>query len=490
MILTATSRIEGIAILRHDDLVTGEAIVGGNVLEERHRAPRRSARRPAPSRTTSSPHSRPRLPALNASRERTGTQLDTRLKGRTQRRAVNAGERAHGGAHPSKPGPTRRPYVTEQQPRATKQYAAWATAPSSPHFRGAASRHRVQCPRTPAHRAVLASSTTYSPTAPSPPRPPSATPPGLILTTTSGIEGRRILLYHDLVIGEAIVGAGRRATRFNRRHCDTRNRSGNAPSRPAPSRLPPGPSTTPTTTESAPSSTAHQNAPGAPRSADRSPGRATATRTHRDGHLQPGAECGAPAYPPVPAECDGPGNRPGTHRVTRPGRRAATQPETTAPENRRHATDGRATHPRPCRFASENSPLPVAPEGNPTAEKVAPGGNKRACAAPNSPCRTDRSTPLVPATRIQPRSDSLPPLLQRRRTGGLTHRSVRRPSERGPRRGPATFGFWYSPRGINPARRRWRTCSTNSGKPSATHSRRIHERAILNSATARSRCSS
>ena len=70
MILTATSRIEGNVILRHHDLVTGEAIVGGNVLEERHRAPRRSARRPAPSRTTSSAHSRPRLPALNASRER------------------------------------------------------------------------------------------------------------------------------------------------------------------------------------------------------------------------------------------------------------------------------------------------------------------------------------------------------------------------------------------------------------------------------------
>ena len=57
---------------------------------------------------------------------------------------------------------------------------------------------------------------------------------------------------------------------------------------------------------------------------------------------------------------------------------------------------------------------------------------------------------------IRPGSDNLPPLPQRRRTGGLTHRSVRRPSERGPRRGPATFGFWYSPRGINPARRRWR----------------------------------
>ncbi len=107
-----------------------------------------------------------------------------------------------------------------------------------------------------------------------------------------------------------------------------------------------------------------------------------------------------------------------------------------------------------------------------------PGGNWRLVAA------ADAGNP------IRPGADNLPPLPQRRRTGGLTHRSVRRPSERGPRRGPATFGFWYSPRGTNPARRRWRTCSTNSGKPSPTHSRRIHERAILNSATARSSCSS
>jgi len=55
MILTATSRIEGIVILRHHDLVTGEAIVGGNVLEERHRAPRRSARRPVRGRDAGYP---------------------------------------------------------------------------------------------------------------------------------------------------------------------------------------------------------------------------------------------------------------------------------------------------------------------------------------------------------------------------------------------------------------------------------------------------
>ena len=64
MILTATSRIEGIAILQHH-LVTGEAIIGANVIEQPHRAPRRPARRAAPSRTSSSAHSRPRLSAPN-----------------------------------------------------------------------------------------------------------------------------------------------------------------------------------------------------------------------------------------------------------------------------------------------------------------------------------------------------------------------------------------------------------------------------------------
>ena len=46
MILTHTSRIEGIVILQHHDLVTGEAILGANLLEQRHRTPRRSATRP------------------------------------------------------------------------------------------------------------------------------------------------------------------------------------------------------------------------------------------------------------------------------------------------------------------------------------------------------------------------------------------------------------------------------------------------------------
>ncbi|MCY4121872.1 MAG: hypothetical protein OXG72_13230 [Acidobacteria bacterium] len=64
MSVTATSRIEGIAILQHHP-VTGEAIIGANVLEQRHRAPRRSARRAAPSRTTASAHSRPRLSTPN-----------------------------------------------------------------------------------------------------------------------------------------------------------------------------------------------------------------------------------------------------------------------------------------------------------------------------------------------------------------------------------------------------------------------------------------
>ena len=54
MFLTATSRIDGIAVLQHH-LVTGEAIVGRNVLEERHRAPRRSATRPHPVAASRSP---------------------------------------------------------------------------------------------------------------------------------------------------------------------------------------------------------------------------------------------------------------------------------------------------------------------------------------------------------------------------------------------------------------------------------------------------
>ena len=40
------------------------------------------------------------------------------------------------------------------------------------------------------------------------------------------------------------------------------------------------------------------------------------------------------------------------------------------------------------------------------------------------------------------------------RAGGETQRSAREPSERGPRRGPATSGFQYAPRGTRPVRRR------------------------------------
>ena len=47
-------------------------------------------------------------------------------------------------------------------------------------------RVRAECdaPGTPAHRAVLAPSTTYRSNAPSPPRPPGGTLPGMILTIT------------------------------------------------------------------------------------------------------------------------------------------------------------------------------------------------------------------------------------------------------------------------------------------------------------------
>ena len=79
MTLTATSRIEGIAILQHHDLVTAEAIVDANVLEQRHRAPRRSARR----RTEQDELLRTQPPEVartepNADRERGGTQADVR----------------------------------------------------------------------------------------------------------------------------------------------------------------------------------------------------------------------------------------------------------------------------------------------------------------------------------------------------------------------------------------------------------------------------
>ena len=112
--------IEGWRILlQHHDIVTGEAIVAGNVLEERDRAARRSATRPAPSRTTSSERSRRGCPAPNRApcRERGGTPADgRRQEAHTAARRYNAGERAHGGAHPSKIRADAPFARTEQQP--------------------------------------------------------------------------------------------------------------------------------------------------------------------------------------------------------------------------------------------------------------------------------------------------------------------------------------------------------------------------------------
>ena len=147
--------------------------------------------------------------------------------------------------------------------------------------------------------------------------------------------------------------------------------------------------------------------------------------SHRDGHLQTGAECGAPANLPVPAGCNGPGNLPGTHRVKQPGRRAATQ--------RKRTRDRVVSRARTncCRLRRKGIRQP---------KKGAQSGTKWASTASNSLCGTEEVRLSVPATRSG-RSDNLPPLPQPRRTGALTHRSARRPSERGPRRGPATSGF-------------------------------------------------
>ena len=226
MILTATSRIEGIVILQHH-LVTGVAIIGANVLEQRHRAPRRSARRAAPSRTTSSAHSRPRLPALNrtplgseAARNRipasrsapsgapstpasapTAARIHRnpgRRDGRTHRATASGRQavrysvdrseqhadqdRVHTEqGHLFSTHPVRRRFKTLRQDHpqrpARTQTPSFRNAPSTATS-SAASTRRVRCPRTPAHRAVLAPSTTYSPNAPSPPRPASGTPAG------------------------------------------------------------------------------------------------------------------------------------------------------------------------------------------------------------------------------------------------------------------------------------------------------------------------
>ena len=236
MSLTATSRIEGIAILQHHDLVTGEGIVGANHLEERHRAPRRSATRPhRAGRPPGHTAVRGCPPELNASRERGGTQTHTRLKGAPSGAPIvpasthtaarihrNPGRRAGRMHRATAPGhqavrcsgdrteqhadqdrvhteqdtfssthPVRRRFKTLRQDHrqrpARAQTPSFRNAPSTATSRAASTR-RVRCPLTPAHRAVLAPGTTYSPHAPSRPRPPSATPTGMILTRTSRIE--------------------------------------------------------------------------------------------------------------------------------------------------------------------------------------------------------------------------------------------------------------------------------------------------------------
>jgi hypothetical protein len=117
-------------------MVTGETIIGANVLEERHQAPRGQHG----GRTERDGLLRTQPPEVartepNACRERGGTQTDGRRQEAHTAERRQCRERAHGGAHPSKiraDAPSARP---EQQPRVTKPYTTRATAPSSTPIR-------------------------------------------------------------------------------------------------------------------------------------------------------------------------------------------------------------------------------------------------------------------------------------------------------------------------------------------------------------------
>ena len=133
-----------------------------------HRNPGRRAGRTAPSNGPQGPPS--------------GT-----LLGRPHRAARRSGPSPHRAGHLSSTHPVRPRFKTLRQDHrqrpARAQKPRFTNAPSTATSRAASTR-RVRCPRTPAHRAVLATSTTYRPNAPSPPRPPGGTPPGMILTIT------------------------------------------------------------------------------------------------------------------------------------------------------------------------------------------------------------------------------------------------------------------------------------------------------------------
>ena len=113
--------IEGWRILlQHHNIVTGEAIVASNVIKQRHRAARRSARRPAASRTTSSERSRPRLPRTEPSalfRSEALRQRMAAVKRRTQRRADTMPASAHTAARiHRRSGPPRRSHAPSNSP--------------------------------------------------------------------------------------------------------------------------------------------------------------------------------------------------------------------------------------------------------------------------------------------------------------------------------------------------------------------------------------
>ena len=121
---------------------------------------------------------------------------------------------------------------------------------------------------------------------------------------------------------------------------------------------------------------------------------------------------------PVPAECNGPGNLPGTHQVkaVRKTRRHATSDGPAQETGGGMQPDGRATHRRPCRFHEPALTAAGCPgresrtgeKRSARREQDAPLRRLIACAAP-------RSTPLSVGNPNPAGSDNLPPLAQPRR---------------------------------------------------------------------------
>ena len=299
----------------------------------RHRTPRRSARRPhragrPPPHTAARgcPHCTDRFSGARRHATR------YRLKGRTQRRAVNVGERAHGGAHPSKSGPTPRPHA----PRATApghqavRYSRDHTEQDRVHTEQDIFRQRTRCGAVSRRYVKATDSALHAHRRPS-----------------SG--ARRVQRLQRLPVRAECNGSERLRTERSSHRAQ-------------------------------PTARTHRVRRG--QRAVRHPA------SHGDGHPRTRAECGAPVNLPVPAECNGPGNRPGTHRVKRPGRRAATQRATAA--QARNLTGGQRTGDRVV-SASQHSRLPTPRKGIRNRRKTfRRPGTRRASTASNSPCGTEK----------------------------------------------------------------------------------------------------